>query len=244
MKKIIFALTLLLTLPAHADEFEKRALLTNGTGEVEVAVDNVSLNLNINSRDKDIKKAKAENEKKYQTVLEIITKKHGLSKDSIKSNFVSANPSYVPCYPTPERPALKCDQTKIDFYDVNRSLEVKLEDLTKYDALITDLTANATSVYTGQYGVTEMGKHKDEARNLAIDAAKAKAQKIANRLGVKLGKPLRFEAYDDAVNNTPRPQLMKAAMSEAAYDGGAPTDTATMGKIKVTISVNIAYEME
>lgn len=247
---VVFTLMLLLfsASNAQAHEKEERSINVNGIGEVEVAVDNVMINVGINTRDKNIAAAKKASQEKYDALLKVL-EKNGLNKNSIKSNFSSINPVYVPCYPTQENPRPKCDATKIDYYDMNRNLEIKLEDLTKYDALISALSeGGATNVYTGQYGVTNIAKYRDQARELAIDSAKSKADKVAKKLAVTLGKPIRFDSYDGDANTPPMPMMaqraMKANMAMEMAGSGAATDTQTMGKMKVVSNVNIAYGIE
>ena len=248
MKIILAILTILLSLPAQAlDAKEEHSININGIGEVEVAVDNVRIHVGINTRNKSLLEAKTENQKKYDGLLAVL-KKNGLDKAAIKSNFTSINPVFVPCYPTQENPHPKCDATKIDYYDVNRSLEVKLENLEKYDALVSGLAeGGASNVNTGQYGVTNITKYRDQARDLAIDAARGKAEKVAKKLGVALGKPIRFDSYDGSAESPtpPMPMMARAKMAnmEMAMDS-AGTDTATMGKIKIVVNVNIAYGIE
>lgn len=229
---------------ALAEEKLEHSINVNGIGQVEAAVDNVMIDVSINTRDKVLKTAKEESEKRYNSLLSVI-QEVGLDKSSIKSNFVSVNPVYVPCYPTDQNPHPKCDATKIDYYDLNRNVAIKLDKLEKYDDLISQLSeGGGTHVNTGQYGVTNISKYRDEARDLAIDAAHGKAEKVAKKLNVPLGKPIHFESYDDTPES-PRPMLMRAKVANAMMAESAPvTDTETMGKIKVTVNVSIAYGIE
>jgi len=241
MNKLAFIFVLLLATSAHAADNFEHAININGIGEVEAAVDNVVISAGIDTHDRNLGAAKDENQKKYSNLLSVI-EKAGLAKAAIKSNFVSINPVYVQCFPTSQNPQPKCDNSKIDYYDVNRSVEIKLEDLTKYDALIEGLSeGGASNVNTGQYGVKDIGKFRDQARDMAIDAAKAKADKIAAKLNVKLGKPIHFESFDESAETPPRPMMMRAM---AAVASAPATDVATMGKIKVVVNVNIAYGIE
>jgi uncharacterized protein YggE len=242
MKKLLIILFLLVSFPAYAAE-EEHSININGIGEVEVAVDNVMISAGINTRSKSLTEAKNENQKKYDSLLNVL-KKSGLEKSAIKSNFVSINPVYVTCYPTPQNPQPQCDTAKLDYYAVTRSIEIKLEDLTKYDALISGLSeSGASNVNTGQYGVANISKYRDQARDMAIDVARGKAEKVAKKLEVKLGKPLHFDSYDGSAESPPIPMMARAS-AKFAMDSAPATDVQTMGKIKVTVNVNIAYGIE
>lgn len=248
MKKIIFLIVFFLSSLTNATAEgwgEKSVIIVSGIGEVEVPVDYVNINLSINTRNKVLNVAKAENQKNYNAVLESLSKL-GIPKDSIKSNFVSINPSYVPCYPTPENPTPTCDQTKIDYYETNRSIGIKLKDLKKYDQVIEKLSQNGTSsVNTGSFEVSDIAKHRDSARELAIASARSKAEKVAAKLAVLVGKPVRFESAEE--DNGYQPYAQMARMSNSSYAvgvGGDATDAGTLGTKKIIVTATIAYEIK
>jgi uncharacterized protein YggE len=233
MRKIFFAAMLLFASSAWAEPSE-HAINISGEG--------VIIDLNINTRDKILAKAKGNDQNKYNAVLQIITKKFNLGKDAIKSSFVYSNPVYVYC----DQRQPSCDTTKIDYYDLNRRIEFKLDDLTKYDAIIDALSQNKLVVSTGQYDISEKTKLKlnDQARDSAIDSARAKAEKIAKKLGVKLGKPISFQSYNDGRNFQQVPQPVAMTVESTRDASYAPTDSRTLGKITVSVTVNIAYQIE
>ncbi len=247
MKKIFtFLLLALIASPAMADDmYSKSVLVTQGIAELEVKPDFVSISANLNSRDKDLAKAKKLNDESYAKILKDLTGKFGMKKTDIKGNSLSINPVYKNCYDEKGN-YKKCDQTVIDYYDVNRSLNIKLTDLTKYDAVLEGLAESGyASVNSGQYGVTEITPHKDKVRDMAIEAAKAKAEKIANKLGVKLKKPVRYEGYEDNIVY-PMAQMRGKFMgtANAAAEAMPVTDTEILGSIKLNSNVTITYEIE
>ncbi len=181
MKNLFLIAALLIASPASpaiANDHDENVIIVNGIGEVEIPVDNVTLSVNISTRDKSLATSKSLNQKKYDQLLATITDKIGLKKEAIKSNFISINPSYVPCYPTQENPAPKCDRTKVDFYETNRSISLKLEDLSKYDLAIESLAnIESVSVNAGQFGVSGISKHHDKAREWQLMKQRQKLKK-------------------------------------------------------------------
>lgn len=247
MKKFAaFLLFALIASPALADDqYAKSVIVTNGIAEMEVAPDFVTISASLNSRDKDLTKAKKLNDDNYAKILKDLTGKFGMKKSDIKGNSLSINPVYKNCYD--EKGNYKqCDQTIIDYYDVNRSLNIKLTDLTKYDAVLSGLAESGyASVNSGQFGVTEITPHKDKVRDLAIESAKLKAEKIATKLGVKLKKPVRYEGYEDNVVYPMAQMRGKGGASNAYAEAAMPvTDTETLGSIKLNSNVTITYEIE
>lgn len=221
----------------------KRTLSTNAIGEIEADVDNVVISLSINNRDKNLEAAKKDNDDKYERVLRIINNKFLLPKEAIKSNNISINPRYVSCHKKKN-----CDPTMVEFYQVNRSLSFKLKEIKKYDAIISELSQSNIRVNASQFGIDNIQKYKDEARETALNAVKAKAQKISQTMGVKLLKPMRIQVFDDEITTLHRrpPQMARIKMAVAmdSSDKMLSTDTETLGKIKVKVNVNVEYEFE
>ena len=237
---------ILASLPVSATEgCKKSVIVINGAGEIEAKPDYVNINATLNSRNKDIKLARKEIDGIYAKLIKTITEKFDVAKTDIKANSVYINPVYKSCYD--EHGNYKqCDQTKIDFYDISRSLTIKLSKLENYDAVLAAFAESGfASVSSGQFGIENVNDLKDQVRNLAIASAKAKAQKIAKALDVTLKKPVRFEAYDDAVNYPPVFANAKAAMvAEAAPSPTIVTDVDALGTIKLNANVTITYEIE
>ena len=80
---------------------------------------------------------------------------------------------------------------------VQRSLGIRLRQVGKFDALISGVVTNGAShVHDVEFRTTELRKHRDVARQMAVRAAKAKADALAAELGVKAGKPVQITEYD------------------------------------------------
>ena len=75
-------------------------------------------------------------------------------------------------------------------YRVRRTIVVTLRDLDRFDALLRDaIAAGATHVHGVAFQTTDLRAHRDEARALAVDAAREKAEAMTERLGQRLGPP-------------------------------------------------------
>jgi uncharacterized protein YggE len=73
---------------------------------------------------------------------------------------------------------------------VRKTIVIKLKDLSKFDSLLTEaLDLGANYVLGIQFRTTELRKHRDEARGLAIRAAQEKAIALAGELGETVGAP-------------------------------------------------------
>lgn len=77
-------------------------------------------------------------------------------------------------------------------YEVSRSFEVRLSDLTKVDPLVADLVeaaGNAISIRSVHFRVRDQRAHQVEARQLAVEYAKTKAAHLAQLNKMRLGDP-------------------------------------------------------
>jgi uncharacterized protein YggE len=87
--------------------------------------------------------------------------------------------------------------TEATYYVVRKSIAIKLTKISSFDAIMTGLVTNGVNHVQGvDFRTTELRKHKDKAREMAIHAAKEKAEAMAAALGMKVGKPLHIDVND------------------------------------------------
>jgi uncharacterized protein YggE len=73
-------------------------------------------------------------------------------------------------------------------YMVQRHLVVTLKEVGKFESLLeTAIQAGANEVLNIQFCSTELRKHRDQARQMAIRAAREKGELFTQELGLKLG---------------------------------------------------------
>src|SRR5262249_15328789 len=76
-------------------------------------------------------------------------------------------------------------------FDIERSVTTEVRDLSCVASLLADaVDAGANSIDWLTLDVAETRKFRDEARSLALTAAKEKAEAMASVLHVRLGKPI------------------------------------------------------
>src|SRR4030095_3981219 len=80
---------------------------------------------------------------------------------------------------------------------VRKSIQVKLTDIEAFEALLTGLLTNGVNNVHGiEFRTSQLRKHRDTARAMAVRAAKEKADALASELGVKCGKVYSIDAND------------------------------------------------
>ncbi len=149
----------------------------DGSAEIKVAPDEVHLSLGVESRDPNLEAAKKMNDAKLAAIVTFLKGVKIEAKD-IQTDFIGIQPHYKDSEDIiPSR------------YDVRQGIDVKLRRVSDYDAALTGvLKHGATHIHGIEFRTTELRKHRDAARKLAIKAAKEKATALASELDVKVGR--------------------------------------------------------
>lgn len=127
-------------------------------------------------------------------------------------------------------------------YTVSTTYSVKVRDLDKVSTIATLLTdAKLFSLNGPDFAVDDVEAVTDDAREKAIEDAKAQAKVLARQLGVKLGKIIDFQVdggYSPMPMNYDRAMMSAAGMKEAAVSPELPTGETTI-RSQVTITYRI-----
>jgi uncharacterized protein YggE len=138
------------------------------------------------------------------------------------------------------------------YYLVRKTIGIRLTNVGGFDGILTGLITNGVNVVQGiDFRTSELRKYKDQARAMAVKAAKEKADAIASELGVKVGKP-----YNISVNDWGG----WSSWSQGGYGGGGgganayqnvsqnaaggPAEngsTFAVGQISVSANVNVTF---
>jgi len=211
----------------------------DGKGEVSAAPDIATISFTIRENATALKDAQSKVTAKEKAALDFLAKS-GIDKKDIKTENYSSYPKYdygMPCYystrPCPPQ------EPKIVGYEVSEYITVTVHDLTKTGDIATGIGAVGVSEMNGpNFAIDKEDKLKEQARKLAIDDAKAKAQSLSHDLGVHLVRIVNFSES----GNYP---IMYAEKAMMAADGGgtAPAPELPTGENKITSNVTITYEI-
>jgi hypothetical protein len=151
------------------------------TGEAEVRVipDEAILTLGVETWHNDLSTAKRRNDQRTSQIIDV-ARAYGLSEKHVQTDHISVEPRYRDSY----------YREDLEGYLVRKSIILTVRDLETFDDLLTDaIDAGANVVLGIQFRTTELRKHRDRARELAIKAAREKAQDLAGALDQALGDP-------------------------------------------------------
>ncbi len=230
----------LAVVPVIADETERRVTAT-GQAEVRVAPDEVLLTLGVESFELELEEAKSDNDTKVSAVIEA-AKRAGVSPEHIKTDFLVIEPRYEDHWK--KRTFLG--------YVVRKSIVLTSRDVHAFEDLLSNaLNAGANYVHGIDFRTTELRKHRDQARDLAIVAAREKAEALAGRLGQTIGRPITIQeghtgwwsTYGSWWGSRGSAGGVQNVIQSAGPSGGAGDGPTSPGQIAITANVTVAFEL-
>ena len=196
-----------------------------GEGIVYATPDMVNISISIEKEGLDLKNLRQKNGEAVAQVLQL------LSKELPMENFQT---SYVSLY--------KDDYNKLNKYRVVQNINIKLEDISKYDNLMNAIFDAGVNRIDGiSFGVKNKEKLLKEARVAAIDDARKKALLYAVSLEQNIGKAIKIKEVNSHFNDIqPVERMSKMSLGSPANGND---NTLAVGKIAIEAQVNVAFEL-
>jgi uncharacterized protein len=215
----------------------------SGSAEVKVAPDEIYLRVGVETRDENLENAKKENDERVSKSLAFLKASDVKARD-VQTDFISVEPIYGNDVLRP----------KPLTYVVRKSIELKLTKIESFEGLLTGLLTNGVNNVHGiEFRTSQLRKHRDAARAMAIRAAKEKADALASELGVKCGKVYNINANDGGGYWNSSVSYwggrFGGGMNQNAVQnmgGSSETgeDTLSIGQISVSAAVNVSFLIE
>jgi uncharacterized protein YggE len=158
-------------------------------------------------------------------------KADGIAETDIRTVSYSVNPQYD------QRDQ---NQATLRGYQVQNLVEIKSTNVGGLGPLLDDaVAAGATRVYGIRFESSDMEALKTQARDQAMQNARAKAEQMARDAGVSLGRPLRIEEFDTG-GVTP----VRQAAPAAALSAPAPQTPIQGGELSVQTNVHVVWAFQ
>jgi uncharacterized protein len=215
-----------------------------GTAVVRVAPDEVLLTIGVESRDKSLQAATRDNSDRIAKALAVI-KRHGVPDKSVQLNYIQVEPDFD----------TNISRTTPVAYRAHKSIGIKITRLDSFEPLLTDLFAvGVNQVENIEFRNSDMRKHRDKARELAVVAAREKADALTSQLGVKRGRAMRIAedtgwrwggwsgSYRGGQNQMQQNVVQSAPNSGGQNDGG--DGELSVGQIGVTATISVDFQLE
>ncbi|CAM4054202.1 SIMPL domain-containing protein [Flavobacterium antarcticum] len=224
-KNLLIALTFFMAVSQIHAQDVKPLITVTGEGKVKVVPDQVSISVSVESKGTKAAEVKKANDTKIDGVLKFI-KKMGIANEDFQTTRVSLNDQYD-------------YEKKKHNYVALQSIQILIKDLAKYDQLMEGLVdSGINNIGNIEFKSSKIEIHKSEARKLAIQNAKMKAQDYIGALGQKLG--MAYTVVDNSQDNFPRPryEMMAMKMADGILGGN---ETLAEGEIDVTANVSVSF---
>lgn len=233
---------------ARAQEIGSRQITTSGQAEVHVVPDEVILSLGVETMDKNLAESKRLNDIRVQAVL-ALAKAFAIAPEHVQTDHLNIEPRYTDSHA----------QSELIGYFVRKTVVFTLKDVSKIDALTSAaLEAGANYVHGIDFRTTELRKHRDEARAMAIRAAREKAVALAAELEQSVGKPRNISEgyagwqYGSGMSGWGNrgyggyAQMTTNAFKNFSSEGGAESAETgiALGQISVSASVSVTFDLE
>jgi uncharacterized protein YggE len=240
---LMLAFPLVVSAQSYGTGQEPNLPLITVTGEAEIRVipDEIILSLGVETSDKSLDRSKAQNDERVKRVL-ALGPAMGIDPKHIQTGYIGIEPWYR-----------TYNQLESLEYRVRRTIGITLKDTAKFESLLSRaLEAGVTNVHGIQFRTTELRKHRDAARALAIKAAREKADALAGELGQKIGKAFRISEYGSgwsspygwwgSMGGNASSNAIQNSVSSGS--GGSSEGTLALGQITVTASISVSFLLQ
>jgi uncharacterized protein YggE len=201
-----------------------------GQGIVLAQPDVARITLGSEVFDQSLSNAQAEAARRMDAVVNKL-KADGILDTAIRTVSYTINPQYDQQNQT--QPVLRG-------YQVQNLVEVKSSNVGGLGALIDDaISSGATRVYGIRFEASDMAGLKSQARDQAMQDARAKAEQLARDAGVSLGRPMAIEESDTG-GVTP----VRALGGPQAAPAATVSTPIQPGELQVSTTVRVVWTIQ
>ena len=203
----------------------------SGEGKVTAIPDIAVIQVGVTTEKPDVRTAQKENSDKMN-VLTARVKALGVGEKDIQTTQYSIYPQYD----------YADGKQRLRGYQVAQSVKIKIRDLSKIGALLAAAgEAGANQVSGVSFTIDDPEALRQQAREKALDNARAKADALARRAGVKLGKIVSFSEGSGGMSPVPYYARAEAMGIGGGSDMKAPD--IQPGDLDVIVGVDVSYEI-
>ena len=213
---------------------QQTGIWVSGQGKVTVTPDIATINLGVSVQKTSVAEAQAEAAQAMDDLMAVLKNK-GIAEKDIQTQYFNI-------YQV-TRWDEKGQQEVVIGYRVSNTVSAKIRDIDKAGEII-DAVAAAAGDYTRidgiGFSVDNPEQYYDEAREAAMNDAKAKAEQLAELADVTLGKV----TYIAESSSTPYVPYRESGIKWDSAMGAAPTTSISAGEMDIILNVQVAYEIK
>lgn len=227
--KIALAVCLLAGLSAAEEKPLQKLVRVIGTSEVKVVPDRAVVELGVEKQDARASVAKHAEDAAARKILASLRAK-GIDEKDIQTTYLSLQPrsSYI-----------KIKKQRVTYFVAEQTLTVTVRDLSRLDALLESLIqAGGNHIDSIAYETSDLRKYRDQARDMAVKAAREKATALALALGQEVGKAHSIEEVPESSYGSARPNAVYEFETGRTY-----TSSTAAGQKTISASVVVSFDL-
>ena len=240
---LVFAIALSASSAFAQNAVERPLITVSGQAEMRVPPDEVVFTLEVESVDKDVLAAKKKTDESVKAVF-ALARDNNVKADDVQTSYISVEPKY-------NTDELEYGEARRGVkrvflgYAVSKTIAIRLRDISRFDPLLSDvLKAGITKVSNVEFRDSQIRKHRDQARVMAIKAAQEKASLLAREIGQTIGP-----AYSITEDGGARPSssnFMQNTTTVISGDLSASESESAIapGLISVTAQVMVSFRLQ
>ena len=224
------ALLFLASLAVAQDKSLPRVVRVTGTSEVRVAPDRAVIEIGVEKQDPNATVAKRAADDAARRILADL-RANGIAEKDMQTTFLSLQPQFN------YRKGMK-----MSYFVASQTLSITLRDLSQLDVVVESLIkAGGNRIDSIEYETSDLRKYRDQARDLAVKAAREKAQALAHALGQEIGKAYSIEEV--AESSYPYSLGLSNVSYEYANKTRPSGPTTAAGEKKISASVVVTFDL-
>lgn len=234
---LVFVMMPLISSPVQAEE--DRVINVTGDAEVRVVPDEVVITLGVETDDMKIDVAKEKNDERVQRVL-ALTEEYGIEPRHVQTEYIDIEPRY------------DYDDVFLGYF-VRKTIVVTLKDISLFEDFLTDALKEGVNYVHGiEFRTTELRKYRDQARDLAIQAAKEKAEDLAGALDQTVGLPQTitenrnwwWSSYGSWWGSRRGGSMAQNVIQNVGEPAATGEGAFAPGQVVVQASITVSFELE
>lgn len=226
---LIVSCLLFSTLAVGEEKPLVKVVRVTGTSEVKVVPDRAVIEIGVERQNSSARLAKHAVDAIARQLLASL-RGGGVEEKDIQTTFLALRPQFD------YRKGMR-----ISYFVAEQTMSVTVRDLSKLDALLESLIkAGGNRIDSIDYETSDLRKYRDQARELAVKAAREKAQALAAALGQEIGKAQAIEEVVEPVYQS-YGGLSNTTVETKSRGQGGPSIAA--GQKSISASVVVSFDL-
>jgi|tagenome__1003787_1003787.scaffolds.fasta_scaffold20536933_1 uncharacterized protein YggE len=227
---VLIALFVLSLVATADDKVPAKLVRVTGVSEVKVVPDRAVLEVGVEKQNASASLAKGAADAAARRILTSL-RQSGVDEKDIQTTYLSLQPQFD------YRKGMK-----ISYFVADQTMSITLRDLRQLDTVLDSLIkVGGNQINSIQYETSDLRKYRDQARDLAVKAAREKAEALAHALGQDIGKAYAIEEVPESTYGYSS-YLSNVELAPAKTRAPSGPSTA-IGQKTVSASIVVSFDL-